>query len=85
MTWYIVKPALPYHQDADYRDSFIQAIKVALGQDIPVDITLLESWGQVEVDTDLDGMRLLQGHAMVGGEIRANCDRYMLTTPRTIV
>lgn len=86
MTWFHLKPALPYHRDQDYRDSFVQMVKNALGQNTPVDITVFESWGEVEVDTDDEGARILSRNPMVSGEgVRSSIDRGMNLDPRVIV
>ena len=46
--WYRTQSRMPYYRDSDFRQSLINSIKMDFG-DIPVDITLLEWCGIIDI------------------------------------
>mgnify|MGYP001344711184 CR=1 FL=1 len=82
--WFKFHCRLPYHGDPDYRLMLVASIKAALGSDVPVDVTLLQDYGSVEVDTSYEGAVVLQRLQGVG-EVQPSVDRAMLVGPRTIL
>jgi hypothetical protein len=83
--WFKLHCRLPYQGDPDYRLMLVASIKAVLGSDVPVDVTLLQDYGSVEVDTSYEGAAILQRLQCVGGEVRPSVDREMLGSPRTIL
>jgi hypothetical protein len=83
--WFKAQCRLPYQGDPDYRLLLVAKIKAVLGSDVPVDVTLLQDYGSVEVDTSYEGAAVLQRLQCVGGEVLPSIDRAMLVSPRTIL
>lgn len=81
--WFRTRPKMPYHADPDYRDSVVDSIKQTLG-DVPVDVTLLETYGVLEVDIDPAQEELLTSLPLLGLVVRS-VDRDFVTGPRVVV
>lgn len=80
--WYQIKLKLPYHQDKDYQETIINSIINKLGN-VPIDITLLNDYGIIEVLTDkIEDLKEIQNI----GEIKAeSADRMILSGNRVII
>ncbi len=82
--WFTMEARVPYHGDPDYRGSVVNSIKVRFG-DVPVDVTIFESWGRLEVELESveDGYNL--GRLPLVGFVRPSVDRGILSGPRVVV
>lgn len=81
--WYSIKCELPYSGDFDYRLALIASVKSALNT-ATVDVTLLETYGILEIDTDDAGALAVSKLPMIG-KIKASIDREMLAGPRIYI
>lgn len=82
--WFRATGRLPYHEDADFRDSVVASIKRDIGP-VPVDVTLFPVYGifEVQVATSEEAEALAQ--LPLVGQVRPAIDREMLCGPRTVV
>lgn len=83
MDYYNIKTRLPYHQDKDYQDSFINTIKRVLDNRL-IDITLLPTYGTVEVIATKQEVQELQCLPQIGTSW-TSVDRGMESGPRTVI
>lgn len=81
--WLRAEGRMPYHDDSDYRASVVASIKQAFG-DVPVDVTLFETWGIFEVQLGYERASELAALPLVGS-VRSAVDRDMMLGPRTVV
>jgi hypothetical protein len=54
--WFKTKCRLPFQDDPDYQDFLVFSVKGLLGG-VPVDVTILPSYGEIGFDADEAGAR----------------------------